>query len=172
MRHHQEKPNLRVDRIVCITGVVGLLLLADWLVLGIARDLDNTQPWRFFALVGAIGLAIALGWMAFAYSRVSYGLDGDVLTISSAVRVHQIPLTDVANLYRWRQRWLWHGSAAADLGVDYVTLLPNTLLKVRSIWVVVYRTSDGDRRAVGIVPSAKLLALLKATAWERKGAIS
>lgn len=170
MQRHQEKPNVRLDRSLCIAGAALLLILVDWLVLGIYKDLDNTAPWRFIALVGALGLAGYLGWMAYAYGRVSYAVDGEALRISTALRTVEIPLTDLMNLYRWRQRWLWHGGALSELGVDQVLLEPNTLLRLRGIWVVVYRTPDEDRRAVGLLPSAKLLAVLKAAAWERKGA--
>ncbi len=169
MHHHQEKPNLQFDRVLCIVGALAALLLAFWLLLGIRKDPDITQPWRFFALVGAVGLAAFLGWTAYAYVKARYVVDGSMLRIEGGLREVQIPLGDMLNLYRWRQRWIWSGASGADLGVDHVTLVPNTLLRMRGVWVLVYRTPDGDRRAVGILPSPKLLSALKGWTWERKG---
>lgn len=168
MQHHQERPDLRADRALCIAGLIAVLGAGDWLLLQIIRDLDNTAPWRVLALVAVIGLALYLSWMLLLFTRVQYHINGNTLIIRRIVGCLEISMSDVLHLYRWRQRWLWSDGSRAELGVEDVTLIPNTVLRLRGTWVLVYRSPGGDRRAVGLLPSATLLAFLKALMWEHQ----
>ncbi len=168
-RYHQEQPDTRVERYLCLAGMALAFLAGDQLVLRIVREPAVPHTLHFLGLGLLLWLSLYLLWLLVTLRTVRYAFSGDELILRQGWRRLAIPLGEGIQLCRWRNRWAWAGAAERDLGVSEVELFPPLWFgRSHSVWVVRYPGPDGERRAAAFHPSPELLVLLK-MAREREG---
>lgn len=162
MRHHQERPETRLERYVAIAGIVVSLVAGDRLILSVVRGPDLIHTWRFMGLGLILALVVYLGWLLWALSTVRYIMAAERFVLGQGRRTIVIDLGRGAQLYRWRVRWGWNGAAQRDLDVEEVAMMPPFWLwQGPAVYVLRYSDEQGEQRAVALRPSPQLLSLLR-----------
>ena len=168
MRSLQESPGTRIERLICVIGIIlsggGIV----WPVLRMRADFRQQHAGEFILLAGAIGLALYLGYLLWVLTTVQYTLTDAGLQLRQAWHTRQIHLGSEVHLHRWRARWAWSGIAQKELGVAEIELYPPLWLS-HSAWVLLCRGEEGSLLAVAFCPSPALLAEVKALVRESKG---
>lgn len=168
---HQERPESRLERGVCITLAITAVLMGDRLILQISLQPFAMHLWRFVGLALLFGLLLYLGWLVWLLSTVTYAIDGARLLLSQGGHRQTVALDGSVHLYRWRSRWAWSGAPANDLGVGEIDLIPPLWLgRSPAVWVLLETKVTGERRAVAFRPSPALLGMVRAILREREDA--
>ncbi|MBP2017105.1 hypothetical protein J2Z79_000479 [Symbiobacterium terraclitae] len=157
---HRERPDTRLELYL----VAGLLLAAcagaGWLVARIAGAAGAPRPLEFAGLLFLLVLAAYLCLMAYELRTVCYLLEEQELRVAQGRRAVTIDLSRPIRLHRWLNRW--NGEAAPrDLGGVAVEWYPPLALVRTGTWVVLGQDASGQRRALALRPSPRLLALLR-----------
>ncbi len=170
MDGHRETPDTRLEQYLLIAIGLGILFAGDLLVLRIKADPAHTHPAEFLLLALLAALLLYLAWLFLGMQTVRYHLDGGHLHLHQLLRRPLVLRLDAPlGLHRWRYRWGWSGGAEKDLGVEEIDHFPPLWAFGSSkVWVLVGQTAGGDRHAVALRPSPRLLALLKETVAERR----
>jgi len=170
MDGHQERPDTRLELYLLISMALGIFFAGDWLILRIARGEGRAYPAEFLLLAIMAALLLYLIWLIVGLATVSYAVSEGQLRLSHRLRPPvALDLEGPLALHRWRGRWGWSGGSERDLGVEEVDHFPPLwLFGSGSVWVVVGRTAQGERRAVALRPSPLLLVLLKRRVEERR----
>lgn len=165
-----EKPDVRQDRAAAGALLIASLCGVFWLARSITVSLAQIHTGKFLLLAVLLVVSAAMGWLLHVYESVEYSMEADCLILRQGTEQIRVPLAAVRNLYRWRRRWIWSGTAQSELRVDEVAFCPPSWMAgKRDLWVVVYQTGSGHDRGVCIRPSPGLLGLLKAWVLEHRG---
>lgn len=171
MHRHQEAPDTRLERYLTIALWIAILLAGDQLVLRILSDEEGPHTGEFIGLALLVGLALYLGLLFLHLVTVRYTVADGQLIFRQGWRQVVIDLDREISLHRWRSRWAWSGGASRDLPVEEIDLFPPLgTFRQGAVWVVVGDTPSGDRQAVALRPSPRLLALLKERVAVQRGA--
>lgn len=165
----RERPDVRKDQIVVYALLGGALLIGAWLVLRVLGNAYTNHTAEFLGLAFTLAAGSYLGWLAWLHRTARYTITGTSIVLEQGNRRLEVDLNTILQLVRWRRRWMWNGIAQQDLGVGEVEFWPPIWWASRSdLWVLVFE-SEGERAAVMLRPSSRLLATLKAWVWERAG---
>lgn len=167
--HYQERPETRAER--CLVGalLLAVCLTGGWLIARIRAAPGAARPLEFTGLFLLLGLAVYLGFLAYALLTIRYELGQRQFRVAQGRRAVEFDLGHPIRLQRWLRRWDGSGSAVGELEVPDVEWYPPVVLARTACWVVIGRGPDGLRRAVAIRPSPRLLALLREWAAPRWG---
>ncbi|HEY3367510.1 MAG TPA: hypothetical protein VGK74_20835 [Symbiobacteriaceae bacterium] len=154
MQPYREKPDTRIDRVICLAGLLLALAAMVWPAWQVYKGANQNHTPEFVALAALLGLVLHLGWTLLVLS-IRYTLVDGTLLLRQGLRRRRIPLDREVRLHRWRSRWIWHGGVQHDLLVPEVELFPPVWLG-KQAWVLVYPVPDGFR-AVALCPSPALL---------------
>lgn len=169
MELFEERPDVALDRQIFRGAAAAAAIGAAMLLWQVYRDPNGLQTLRFLAFFCLLALAGYFGWTAHGFSSVLYTITDGTLWLRYRLGQVEVPLDEIIHVARWRHRWLWSGNLEADLGVEEAGFIPPGLfLGNRLAWVVVYRAQDGDRHALAIRPSARLLVALKNRTWNSR----
>lgn len=163
MRYHQEKPDTRVDRYICLGLIAAALLAGDHLLLRLSQaGKEQPVPLLFLGLAMLAALLLYLVWVTVSLFTVRYALADHQLILQQGSGRCVIPLDRPVGLHRWRYGWGWSDGPRQDLGVEAIALFPALWFwRETPIWVVTFVTGSGERRAAAFRPSPELLELLR-----------
>lgn len=165
---HQERPDTRVERYLVGGLLAAALAGIGWLIARLRGAAAGPHPLEFVGLVLLLVLVAYLCLLGHELLTVCYLLGEQELRVCQGRRMAIIDLTRPMRLYRWLNRW--NGEAAPrELGGLVVEWYPPLAVVRTGIWVVEGEDPAGQRRALALRPSPRLLALLREWAVPRWG---
>lgn len=168
MEDQKEPPDVRKDQVAVYALLAAVGLIDIWLILRVLGNAYTNHTGEFLGLAITLAAAGYLGWLVRLYRTARYTLTGSHLILEQGNQRLELDLNSLLQLVRWRRRWMWSGMAQDELGVAEVEFWPPIWWAPRSeLWVLVFE-QNGERGALMLRPSVRLLATLKAWVWERR----